>query len=116
MQRNNLKIEEDRTTDVISKHFVLCFSLESFKFGCVNMKCYHKMFFQFLFCIIIAVIDLKNNQNQRSRTCEMDTGYLPMQSSQGPSVGVVIVRLHFQTALVAKAVQRHPGRLHVLSR
>lgn len=47
---------EDRITDVISKHFVLCFSLESFKLGCVNMKCYHKMLFQCLFCIIIAVV------------------------------------------------------------
>ena len=39
---------EDRITNVISKHFVPCFSLESFKFGCVNMKCYHKMLFQCL--------------------------------------------------------------------
>ena len=30
---------EDGITDVISKHFVFCFSLESFKFGYVNMKC-----------------------------------------------------------------------------
>ena len=47
---------ENRIIDVISKHFVLCFSLESFKFGCVNMKYYHKMYFQCLFCIIIAVV------------------------------------------------------------
>ena len=47
---------DDRITNVISKHFILCFSLESFKFGCVNMKCYHKMLFQCLFCIIIAVV------------------------------------------------------------
>ena len=47
---------EDGITDVISKHFVFCFSLESFKFGCVNMKCYHKMLFQCLFCIIIAIV------------------------------------------------------------
>ena len=38
---------EDRITNVISKHFVPCFSLESFKFGCVNMKCYHKMLIWF---------------------------------------------------------------------
>ena len=47
---------EDRITDVISKQFVLCFSLESFKFGCVNMKCYHKTLLQCLFCIIITVV------------------------------------------------------------